>query len=728
MTGLRTFTLLILALAMSGCGGGGGGSAPASGGSSGGGGGASPPNTDGTGEIIFPWTTSGALTRTVTVSGTASDPDGVAGVSVNGVAASVSVSSVKSARVATSPSLQAASAPSTSQTNGTEVSWSAQVELSSGNNTITISVEDANGGVTQDADTATIKYVEVPITFTLDPDATRVVGLSNTLTRTGIVQNLMQYNYDTDEQTVFGNLNAAPSLTCFRRFEDEFMYLSLDSGNTWNLHQYTLASGQDAVLSNLPAALLDGGAGFQPGSVRALVCGDTNTSAYVLINFVEETGQWYTKSRIVEIDLATLEFSTLSETDSNEDTPWMVLHIALDDEAIVGLHDISPLRPLTRVALTDGARSDLTPGLNIGGFVVHPELASDLVYVATFEGIDKVDLNAGTRQNVSIVSADDPLAFAQIRAIGFDAANNRVIVGDESLDTLIAIDVSTGERSQFISRRVGEGNPLVAPRKFAISADASRAYVADDGGNVAERLFEIDLTTGDRRVIGDISQPFNYLASGLALDEAGRRVFVSFRHRILAIDLDTEEVSEVANVDSTVLEFINGLLFDPDANRLLISDSSNDGIYSLSLDSGAIEVVSRDGDRGSGAAFGTLVSLTGSGTATEIFAAGQSSGTVFQVNMETGDRQALATTCDLGESTSFQGLMQIRYNAAANELLILADTLYSLNFDTDQCDRLPPSTFLLEVQPASAEQLLAVTFGALLQVDRDTGEVVVVSK
>ena len=196
----------------------------------------------------------------------------------------------------------------------------------------------------------------------------------------------------------------------------------------------------------------------------------------------------------------------------------------------------------------------------------------------------------------------------------------------------------------------------------------------------------------------------------------------------MEIDLDTEEVSEVASINSTVLEYINGLLFDPDANRLLISDPSNDSIYSLSLESDTIEVVSRDGEKGSGAPFGTLVSLTGSGTATEIFAAGQASGTVFQVNLETGDRQALATTCDLGEFTSFQGLMQIRYNAAANELLILGDKLYSLDLDTDQCDTLPRSTLLLEVQPASAEQLLAVTFGALLQYDRETGEVVVVSK
>jgi hypothetical protein len=72
--------------------------------------------------------------------------------------------------------------------------------------------------------------------------------------------------------------------------------------------------------------------------------------------------------------------------------------------------------------------------------------------------------------------------------------------------------------------------------------------------------------------------------------------------------------------------------------------------------------------------------------------------------------------------------MQIRYNEAANELLILDNVLYSLDLATDQCSRLPQSNMILEVQPASAEQLLAVTFGALWQYDRETGEVVVVSK
>ena len=101
MTRLPVLALLFLSLGMAGCGG--GGSSPNSGntGNPGGGVGSGPPNSDGTAEIIFPWTTSGALTQTVTVSGVARDPDGVAGVSVNGVASSVVANGLNSSNIAT---------------------------------------------------------------------------------------------------------------------------------------------------------------------------------------------------------------------------------------------------------------------------------------------------------------------------------------------------------------------------------------------------------------------------------------------------------------------------------------------------------------------------------------------------------------------------------------------------------------------------------------------------
>src|SRR5690606_32383536 len=128
----------------------------------------------------------------------------------------------------------------------------------------------------------------------------------------------------------------------------------------------------------------------------------------------------------------------------------------------------------------------------------------------------------------------------------------------------------------FLARSVGTGTSLIAPRRFALSADATLAYVADDGGNAPARLLEIDMSTGDRRVIGDINQPFNYLISGLALDEAGGRVFVSFHHLILEVDLETEGVQTVADIDSTDRESVSELVLDIDNNRLLVGDANRD--------------------------------------------------------------------------------------------------------------------------------------------------------
>ncbi|MGB5165550.1 MAG: hypothetical protein WBN61_09855, partial [Woeseiaceae bacterium] len=212
------------------------------------------------------------------------------------------------------------------------------------------------------------------------------------------------------------------------------------------------------------------------------------------------------------------------------------------------------------------------------------------------------------------------------------------------------------------------------------------------------------------------------------IDEVGRRAFIAFRHKVLQIDLDTELVSELATVDSTELESIRGLMFDAVEDRLLIGDSANDGIYALSLGSGLLQLVSRSGGKGEGDTFGVLVAIAESDVEGEVFAAGQASGKIFRVNLETGDRTAVSTTCNLGDSGKFESLMQLRYNEIANEMYILGGSSYSINFGTDECDFLPRGSLLLDLQGVSASQLLGLSFGALMQYDRQSGEVVVVSR
>lgn len=722
----RKGAVLLAAIAVAACGGGGGGdggnggSGGGGGGDGGGGGGGSgDPTVNGSAEIVFPWPRSAATAPTLSVRGIAADPEGVAGVSVNGVAATIT---------ATGPT-------STQKPNGKadleegEVEWSADIALAKGENVLTVAVEDEGGDVTEDVDTAMINYVEVPVTFTLDPDSTRVVGLSFTLTPTGYVQHLVQHDYTTLEQEIFGEIPAAPSDTCFRRFEDEFLYLSLGASDTWRLYKLDLTTGQTSLLLEIPPEMLDPGAGFEnaPAMMR-LVCGGMHTSAYVLVNYADDVdGNGFDKSRLLEIDLTPPGASILFETDTSAPEPWIVHDIALaDDENTIVAMSWLGTEPLSGIA-PGGIPTELTPGLHVSGLALTPALAIDRVYMATFEGVDEVDLTVPEKRNISVVDDAHPLVFSQVRSIGLDPANNRVIVGDDEVDALIAIDIATGERTELLSRKVGTGTALIAPRRFALSADATRAYVADDGSNAPARLFEIDLASGDRRLIGDISQAITYVVTGLALDEEGGRVFVSGPDVILEVDLATENVQPIADSTSTGLTGMIDLLLDLDNNRLLFGSFAVDGIFALDLTTRTTSVVSQEGGKGSGPPFGGVVSLTRVAETSELYVAGQTSEAVARVDLETGDREALVTGCD-GSAATFANLDQVLYSDVLDELLISGDEFYSLDLGTGDCAALPRWVLPLQVRITPANQVLAVILGALVQIDRATGEVVIVSK
>jgi hypothetical protein len=722
--------VVFVAVVLGSCGGGGGGSTSGGsgsgdgGGDGGGGGGSDDPSPNGTARIVFPLTPTSATTAPIaTIRGIAADPEGVAGVWINGIAATMKATASSNRTLL-----------SKLGSDEGEVEWSAEVELAVGENAVVISLEDESGEVTQDVDAATITYLEVPTTFTLDPDGARLVGLSYTLTPSGYEQHLVEHNYNTLEQRVFTGFSTSFDYNCFRRFEDDFIYLSFFTG-TWELRRFNLATEHDSLIVEFGDAEWDPGAGFTPTPrVSGLVCSGNHTSAYVLANYTDEngaghSGSAFAKSRVLEVDLASQVISILTETDTAAPSPrWIAEKIALAEDTIVAMRELNPVAPLTSISLADGTRTDLAAGVLVGGMALEPALNTGRVYVATFDGVDQIDVDTPSKQNISPVDDSNPLVFSAVRSIGFDPAGDRVIVGDGDLDTLIGIDIATGDRSIFLARSVGAGTPLIAPRRFALSADAAVAYVADDGSNAPARLLEIDMATGDRRVIGDISQPFNYIVSGLALDEADGRVFVSFHHLILEVDLETEEVQTIADIDSTDLESVNDLVLDIENNRLLVGDADSDGIFALDLTTHAVTVVSQESSQGAGPSFGGVVSLTRVPGSSQLYVAGQASETVTRVELETGDREALATTCDLGLSSTFQDLDQVLYGEGLGELIISGDKLYSLDLESAECMTLPRRTFQLQMQVTPTSEILGVSFGMMTQIDRETGEVVIISK
>ncbi len=744
---LHQILVLGLALALAACGGGGGsgggtgspagggGSAPPSGGGGGnvpgggdGGDDSSPGGGDGGGvtpptgtraEILFPLTRSAATSATVTIRGIAADPEGVANVKVNGMPAALVPAAAPASRLQRDKKAGLAEG---------EVEWSVEINLATGENEVRVAVEDETGEITENAARSTISYVEVPSTFALDTVNGRLVGRSYTLTSSGYVSHLVQHNYLTGEQQIFDSLRGSPTGSCFRAAENVYLYVNQRAAGVRELRRYDLNTRSDEALFDIPSAALDPGAGFAPWFyTEQLQCDSDHPSAYLLLNYelAPVDGQMasgFAKSRVLEIPLDGTSVDILTETDTSATEPWIATQMALAAETIVAQDFRGESEPLTSISLLDGTRQDLTPGLGVSGLALTPALDIDRVYVATFEGVDEVDLVVPEKRNISPVDAGHPLTFSQSRSIGFDPANNRVLVGDDDLEAVIAIDITTGERSALVARNVGDGTRLIAPRGLALTAEGDRVYVADDGGNAPARFFEIDLGTGNRTEVGNISTAITGLVTGFALDETAGRAYIAGHNLVIAVDLETGSHETVLTIQDTDLESISDLLLDAQSAKLLIADATADGIFALDLTTRQLNVISQDGSRGTGPAFDTAISMTRSSN--ELYVAGQDTERITRVDLQTGNREDLIHNCPV----AFGTLNQVLYEEGRDALLISGDRLLSFDFASGQCTQMPRRASTLEMRITPADQMIAVAFRALLQIDRETGEVVIISK
>jgi hypothetical protein len=688
--------------------------------------------------ILFPSTRSSATSSVLMIRGTASDPDGVAKVMVNDKVAELSTGTVAPASAvrlfglaATFSDADADTGHSIAQSTDA-VAWSVLVPLHQGDNEIEVTVEDTAGNISERAAVGQVEYVEVPLQFDMDVPRQRLAGLSFNVDPNGFSSRLVVHDYVTNQQSVYPQPMFAPAGLCLKGDTDSFYYLSRPTA-AYELHRFDLVGLHDSLVTNIPSSLLDLPDHF--AQIRDLECGVGSEYAYVLVNHHRE-GEDVSMSRILTIALDTGAADVLSETDPDESPRWIAQKMRLTDDALITLRDINDLRPLTRVDLATGVRSALAPGVNVGGFDIAPALEEGMIYVPTLSGIDAVQLDAQQKSNISEVPFDDPLLFSQIRSAGYDPESRRVIVSDEDQDMLISVDVDTGERRKLLARSVGEGPRLIAPRRVVLSHDLTKAYVADDGLHQFGKLIEIEIATGARRVVGNIAQQFNSSASGLAIDEDARRAYIAYGKTILEIHLDTEAIVAVASAATpgNQLESIADLVLDREQQRLLVADAMTEAVVAVDPITRQQTIVSQPGAVGQGPAFTGMNSLTFAGDSSSLFVLNQTGKSVMRVDLETGDRHIELDQCMSGAEDVLGGdesLKQVLYDDARDRLLVMGDHLISYDLATSACEVAFPwiaTRGVLAARTALHDQLIGTTFGALVNVDVPSREVVIISK
>ena len=584
-----------------------------------------------TAQLVFPPPAAFTQADTVVVRGTAADNRAVSSVKVNGVDAT--------------------------STDGYHT-WSARVPLATGSNTLNIIATDAAGNTHTSYATVLRKVTLLrPQVITLAPldDKALVVDLANHSIlavdlATGARRIFAHENFPSDGPPLafLGPMTFDPTRDRFVLYDDGYDRLVSLDRNT----------GARTVISDSKGT--GGGVGFgtpvniaiDTANNRALIS-DPLTDYLLAVDlttgtrtkFSEQTRRSYavvvdvprsralvyeSGRRISAVDLVTGARSVLSdEVTPNADVPLTdsVKDFVLDSAnnrllVLTSLAFSPPLPRIIAVHLLTGARSILSSENVPNGdqpFHQPTDITLDtarnraLVTEDITGEVIAVNLTTGERTSLAdTVHPTSPNVFNGFNSgIGLDPARNRLLIIDDAFDRLIALNRGDGATSIFTDPTTPSTlNRFRRPRSIAIDTLNDQAFVAADNPINDERAtFVVNLVTGERTQMLTRQAPvFDEGPIAVAIDTLHNRLLEleDWTPALLARTLSTYERSVVSSSFGQFgMLFPDSVAVDVPGDRALITGSQ--GITSVNLSTGA---VSRLSDRSTHADVG-LVSPRG---------------------------------------------------------------------------------------------------------------------
>ncbi|MCB9732823.1 MAG: hypothetical protein H6745_09455 [Deltaproteobacteria bacterium] len=280
------------------------------------------------------------------------------------------------------------------------------------------------------------------------------------------------------------------------------------------------------------------------------------------------------------------------------------------------------------------------------GMAVDPATHVAYVVDAALPGIIAVDLDDGA---TSILSGPDDGAGAAFSSslqggAAVDAANNRLLVTDDGNDNIVAVDLTTGDRTVLSDNTIDPDPAIGSPFGIVVDAGSGVAYYLDSG---LDAVVSVNLATGMRAIFSDDTTP---ASNPVNLDQPRDLVLDAANNRLLFVDTGADDTTTT-------------------------SDNDVEAVIAVSLTDGARSYVSGDGHGGSGPALATPRSLAIDGTRVYVADSAGVEGIVL-VDLTTANRseysgETVGVTVD--EGADFTDARAV-YVDAANERLVVLDS------------------------------------------------------
>lgn len=648
---IRPALSLPLALLVAACGGGGGGKDPAA-----------PPGNPPVVQVYFP--PADALTdqTTVAVFGTASDPDGVASLTVGGLAAG---------------------------TSNAFADWKASLPVASGDQLFSVDAVDAKGNASAPAAgpfllRRTGRLLSQVPSLAYDPNVGRLRAVdapSKLLVEIDPVAGTLRTFSD-----VGGGVGAGPSFGTIAGVASEpisgMTYVTCASDRLMRVEPVhgdrTIVSGPGAGAG--PALNDGGGIVISPNGATAWVVnrGDSTILAVDLGNgnrtlvsgggagngpafsntlrgaaldvvggrlFVLQVGP----AAVYSVELATGNRAVVSDSGTGTGPTLSYPSNAVYDAANARLivSDATAHRVLA-IDVASGNRTELSgASVGTGARLLGPDgLAADFAGGRVFAAdgstpsIVAIDLATGNRSIAHRSSIGTGPALIQMTALAPDYAHGRMLVGRSGVQDLVGVDLHTGDRTTFALTGIAGMNPV----DLFVDAAADRAIVIDGSGG--GRVLAVDLPTGATTVVSGAglgSGPlFGTLKKG-ALDAVHHRVFVADQGvvALLSVDLTNGARAIVSGAGVGVgpaMSAPGSVVLAPDGLHAFVFDFATSTLLRIDLATGDRTVAS-SANVGTGAPMSSGASACIRADGTRIYAA--DTGRVIAIDPANGNRTAV---------------------------------------------------------------------------------------
>ncbi|WP_444903128.1 Ig-like domain-containing protein [Microbulbifer sp. CnH-101-E] len=311
----------------------------------------------------------------------------------------------------------------------------------------------------------------------------------------------------------------------------------------------------------------------------------------------------------------------------------------------------------------------------------------------TYGEIIKFDLSSGDYSVISSSNSSSPTGtgadMVYPKGVALDEANGQLYVGDDSTDSILRIDIASGDRTTISGNGIGSGEPVYQPMDLIVDFDSNQIYVANGS---AQNILQVDIATGNRSVVTSwtkgkglrLENPWSIgrgadsdrlLVSGILIDPV-----------LMSVDTITGDRAEISSnhVGTGPSYRWHDVSYSRSTDRLLVVSQSNHAAAEIDLQNGNRTIVSYFDPNDSPRVVASTIVSGESGRNAYIF--DEYSDRLLKIDLESGEPEVVSAS-DIGEGPEFYGLVEAMELDATNNRMLLLQASGLMSVDLDSGDR-----------------------------------------